>query len=190
MNHQVLSRGLFFLFFMLVFWGARAQEGIYKITEGKVYFQSFAPLEIIEARSDKLQGVLDIEKRLFAFSLPIRSFEGFNSPLQREHFNENYMESSLYPNATFNGKIIEKINLAIDGTYTVRAKGKLNVHGISQERIIRSKVEVKDGKIRIHSNFTILLKEHEINIPRIVHQKIAEEIKVNIDSQLEESVYE
>lgn len=153
---------------------------LYEVNEGSVYFRSDAPLELIEASSTELKGLINAEERTFAFSVPMSSFEGFNSPLQRVHFNENYMESKQYPNATFSGKIIENIDFTKDGLYTVRAKGQLNVHGVKRERIIRSELQVGEGQIEVRADFTVLLAEHDISIPKIVHQKIAEEIAVEI----------
>ncbi len=163
---------------------------LYKLTEGKVQFRSDAPLETIEANSKDLKGVIDIEKRSFAFSVPMRSFEGFNNPLQKEHFNENYLESSKYPNASFSGKIIEKIDLSKDGTYTIRAKGKLNIHGVIQERILKSRVVVQGNSFTLKSYFTVILEEHNISIPKIVNQKIAEEIQVQVEATFEKSLDE
>jgi len=60
--------------------------------------------------------------------------------LQKEHFNENYLESDKYPEASFKGKIIEDIDLDKDGEYEVRAKGELTIHGIMQERIIKANI--------------------------------------------------
>ncbi|MEQ8703654.1 MAG: YceI family protein [Phaeodactylibacter sp.] len=153
---------------------------LYEVDKGSVYFRSDAPLELIEASSTELKGLINAEERTFAFSVPMSSFEGFNSPLQRVHFNENYMESKQYPNATFSGKIIENIDFTKDGLYTVRAKGRLNVHGVKRERIIRSELQVEEGQIEVRADFTVLLAEHDISIPKIVHQKIAEEIAVEI----------
>jgi polyisoprenoid-binding protein YceI len=147
-------------------------------------------LETIEAVSENLKGVIDIEKRSFAFSVPIRSFEGFNNPLQKEHFNENYLESTIYPNATFAGKIIEDVDLSKDGKYTIRAKGKLNIHGVAQERILKSNVEVKGSSFTLNSDFTVLLEEHNISVPKIVYQKIAEEIQVKVQATFEKSLDE
>lgn len=165
-------------------------ELLYKSISGKVHFKSNAPLEIIEATSSKLKGVIDIEKRTFAFSIPIRSFEGFNSPLQKEHFNENYLESTKFPNATFSGKIIENVDLSIDGEYTVRAKGKLNIHGVEQERILKSNVVAKGNSFDLKSNFTVILEEHNISVPKIVYQKIAEEVEVDVEATFEKSLNE
>ena len=176
---------IYILVFILLTQGVALGQ-IYKSTEANVYFKSDAPLEIIEAKSQNLQGVIDANKRTFAFSIPISSFLGFNNPLQQVHFNENYLESDKFKNATFTGKIIEKIDFSKDGKYTVRAKGKLLIHGVSQERIIKSVLEIKNGKIFISSSFTVLLDEHKIRVPKIVYQKIAKEILVNVDAVFEE----
>jgi hypothetical protein len=160
------------------------KETLYFTETGSVYFKSSAPLELIEARSQKMKGLIDIEKMTFAFSVANTSFEGFNSALQREHFNENYMESARYPNSTFSGKIIEDIDITKDGEYTIRAKGKLNIHGVTQERIIKSTLQVKGGQFYVTSKFTVPLADHNIPIPRIVNQKVAEEIYVEIKATL------
>jgi polyisoprenoid-binding protein YceI len=161
-----------------------ANAQLYSVKKGSIYFRSDAPLELITAKSDELRGKFDVSKKMFAFAVNITSFAGFNSPLQKEHFNENYMESNLYPTASFSGKIIEDINFTTDGTYSIRAKGNLTVHGVVQERIIKVELTIKDGKINVASNFTVLLSEHNIPIPKVVHEKLASEIKVEVKAEL------
>jgi len=160
------------------------EQGIFRCENGKVGFKSDAPLEVIQAKSGKLRGVIDTAKQTFAWSVEIKTFEGFNSPLQREHFNENYMETKKYPKASFSGKIIEAVDFQKNGTYAVRAKGQLNIHGVEQERIIKGQLEVRDNKIRVQSKFTVPLADHNITIPKVVYQKIAEEITVTVDAEL------
>lgn len=162
-----------------------AQESSYCVcNNGSANFLSEAPLELIKAASSELEGALNYSDRTFAFQIASRSFEGFNSSLQRTHFNEDYLESELYPKSTFKGKIIEEIDLKKVGKYTVRAKGKLTIHGISFDRIIRCNLEVQKDKILVKSKFTVFLDDHNITIPSIVNQKIAEEIKVEINLSL------
>lgn len=160
------------------------EDGTFRCENGKVAFKSDAPLEVIKAKSAKLRGVIDTAKQSFAWTVDIKTFEGFNSPLQREHFNENYMESKKFPKASFVGKIVEDIDFQKNGTYSVRAKGKLNIHGIEQERIIKSQLEVDGNKVRVQASFNVPLADHNITIPKIVYQKIAEEIAVTVDAEL------
>lgn len=161
-----------------------ADDGVFTCENGKVGFKSNAPLEVIQAKSNKLRGAIDTAKQTFAWTVEIKTFEGFNSPLQREHFNENYMESKKYPKASFSGKIIESVDFQKEGTYSVRAKGKLNIHGVEQERIIKSRLEIKGKMIRVQAEFTVPLTDHNITIPKVVYQKIAEEIAVTVDAEL------
>ncbi len=160
---------------------SKPNRDLFMLSEGQITFNSFAPLETITAASSEIKGAIDPATHKFAFSIGLSSFEGFNNPLQKDHFNENFMETNLYPVATFAGKIIEKINFKKEGEYTVRAKGKLKIHGVTKERIIKSTILIKDGRLFVKSVFSVLLKEYNITIPRIVHQKIAKDILVSVD---------
>jgi hypothetical protein len=160
----------------------------YFIVNSEVTFVSDAPLERIDAKSTQMKGVIDTDTRSFAFSVANESFEGFNSVLQKDHFNENYIESDKNPSCLFSGKIIDEINFLKDGTYLVRVKGILNVKGVPQERIIKSTIWVKGDDIFIECDFGVLLADHEIRIPRIVQQKIAPEIKIGVKAKLKKEV--
>ncbi len=168
------------LSFLVLNFFAQAVSGLYSTDDGTVMFRSEAAQELICATSHSLHGLIDIEKRTFAFRIPMRSFKGFNSGLQREHFNDNYVESERFPEANFRGKIIEQVDFSKDGKYVVRAKGILSVHGVEQERIIKSEVTVQDGNIHVESKFGILITDHDIKVPRVVHEKIASEIKIEV----------
>jgi hypothetical protein len=157
---------------------------IFMCKDGFTKFVSEAPLELIKAQSNKTIGAVDVSNRNVAFSIEIDSFEGFNSGLQREHFRENYMETNRYPRATFKGKIIEDIDFSKPGIHTVRAKGIFNIHGTEKERIVNVKMNVRDREIGIDTNFEVPLEEHNIKIPKVVNQKIASVILVEVKATL------
>ncbi len=162
-------------------WHLDQSRRILQLTAGEVGFESNAPLEFIEAASSELKGVINPVNRQFAFAVAIRTFDGFNNPLQKEHFNENYLESDLYTRGSYVGKIIETIDFSKDGTFYVRSKGMLNIHGVKQERIIKSFIKIEDGKLTVRADFKVSLKDHNIPVPKVVHQKIAENIKVSVE---------
>jgi YceI-like domain len=157
---------------------------VYLGKSGFVQFISYAALERIEAHSNKLSGALHIQDRTFYFSIPINSFFGFNGALQREHFNEDYLESEFFSDAVFKGRIIEEIDFSVNGTYPVRVKGMLTIHGITVERIISGKLIISPDRITITSVFVIPLADHNIIIPRIVEMKIAKEVEVTVNIEL------
>ncbi len=162
-----------------------AQEKYYRTHEGRVHFKSEAPLETIEAESDELSGIINPQNRQFAFSIPISSFHGFNSPLQEEHFNENYLHSDIHRKASFQGRIIERIDLLEDGNYRVRAKGVFTIHGVEHVQVVSGTLRIEDSTLQLESRFTVLLSDYDIHIPRIVRQKISQEIEVNVSAQLQ-----
>lgn len=157
-----------------------AQNSIYRTQNGTIAFKSNAPLEIITASSKRLEGLIDAQALSFAFNVPIVSFEGFNNGLQRQHFYENYMETNKYPDATFSGKLIEHVDLTVPGTYHVRAKGQLVIHGKAKERIIKAEIISTGDALRTKASFMVPLVDHQIEVPKIVNQKIAQEIQVNV----------
>ncbi len=160
------------------------QSEVYEVSKGDIHFHSNAPQELIKAASAYLSGIVDVKNRTFFFKISIASFIGFNSPLQKEHFNENYLESDVFPFATFSGKIIEEIDLSKNGAYDIRAKGKMTIHGVEEQRLIKCHLLCKNGVISVQSDFTVLLADHNIKIPRIVSDKLSPEINVSVNAVL------
>lgn len=181
-NKNIISGLLIFVAF--IFLSFSDLTSLYSTKAGKIYFVSEAPLEIIKASSNKLAGILNSKDKSFVFKVSMKSFNGFNSSLQKVHFNENYIESDKYPNAKFKGKIIEDIDFKKDGSYKIRAKGKFSIHGIEQSKTIRCKLVIKGNEIKISANFKVNLEDHGIKIPTIVNQKLAEVINVRIKTSL------
>lgn len=166
-------------FLILVVSKQLSGQNIYS-DKAKVNFTSNAPLEIIKASSEKMKIIIDPVANQVALTVPVSSFKGFNSELQREHFNEKYMESDKYPAATFKGKIIEKVDFSSDGSYDVRVKGELDIHGQKQSRIIKARIIIQNKTVSISSDFSIPLADHNIAIPKIISEKIATEIDVKV----------
>ena len=81
-------------------------------------------------------------------------------------------------------KIVEEVDLSVDEDYSIRCKGKLVVHGVTQERIIKCKVKKNGETIEFEGQLEVLLEDHNINIPKIVFQKIAETINITINGTL------
>jgi polyisoprenoid-binding protein YceI len=158
-------------------------QQIYITRNGTASFTSNAPLEIINAETREVNGAINLTDGSFVFSINNNSFKGFNSSLQQEHFYENYMETGLHPFSTFKGKIIEKIDPGSSQEQVIRAKGILDIHGVSQERIIKGTLKFQENSLVIQANFSVLLEDHQIKIPRVVNQKIADNIEVVVSAE-------
>ena len=178
-----MKKGIELILFLLITSTNAFTQSIEKTficRNGHISFISDAPLELIKASNEKLTGALNASDRSFSFRVPIKDFEGFNSSLQRVHFNEDYLETELFPTSTFKGKIIEEVDLGARGEYKIRAKGKLSIHGVVIDRIIKCDLIVNNGQINVSASFTVFIADHNISIPSILNQKIAKEVKVDV----------
>ena len=168
--------------FVFILCSSFVQSAFFKTENGNIRFSSKADLEIINATSKKMTGLIDPAQKQFAIQIDIETFSGFNSELQRQHFYEKYMEVNTYPQASFEGKIIEDVNFTASGNYLIRAKGILNIHGVEQERIIQVNLRIEKNKLSASSSFSVPLADHNIKVPQIIKDKLASEIQVDVEA--------
>lgn len=151
---------------------------------GKVSFFSSTPIENIEAINNEVAAVLDAKTGDIMFIVPVKSFK-FEKALMQEHFNENYMESDKFPKAEFKGKAdLSGVNFTKDGSYKVKATGKLTMHGVTKEIVTPGTIVVKAGAATINTKFTVNPKDYGIKIPSVAATKISNKIEVTIDTNL------
>ncbi len=152
---------------------------------GHISFFSKAPLENIEAHNRQVNAAFDAEKGDFVFKVLMKSFE-FEKALMQEHFNENYVESHKYPNATFTGRVtnLSGINLAKDGSYPVSVEGDLTIHGVTRAVKESGTFAVKGDEITGNCVFNIRLSDYNITIPRAVAGNIAESVEIRVDASM------
>jgi polyisoprenoid-binding protein YceI len=154
----------------------------YVTKNGMIRFYSEAPLEKIEAVNRQVNTALLVSTGDFVFKVLIKSFN-FEKALMQEHFNENYLESDKYPEATFLGKItnIKDINFTKEGIYPATVEGKLTIHGQTQLVKQNGTLEIKNGAVTAKSKFNILLSDYNISIPNTVVNKISKSIEVTVE---------
>jgi hypothetical protein len=146
---------------------------------GEISFFSEAPLEDIKAINDKVRAVYDVDTKQLVFQLEIKDFI-FPKALMQEHFNENYLESDLYPTSTFSGKVIsQSLGNAI-------VEGHLKIHGKRNKIKADGILKKENNTVNISAEFTVKLQDYDIEIPKIVMYKIAEEIEVQVNIELKE----
>ena len=147
------------------------QENRYIIQNSKIEFYSYAPLEDIQAVNTESVGAIDIESGEFIIKIPVNAFE-FPNKLMQKHFNDSYLETDIYPECIFRGKINEN-----------SASGEITLHGVTKKIEIPISKTINEENIIISTDFKILLKDHKIKIPRLLFQNIAEEIEIKVSSE-------
>jgi len=154
----------------------------------KVYFDATnkSSPERVDATSNSGTLVIDAATGRLESAVLVKGFR-FEKALMEEHFNENYMESTKYPKATFKGQFVDpsKVNFTKDGTYTAEVTGDMTIHGVTKKVTAPVKITVKGGKISASATFTAALADYGIDIPSIVADKLAKEAKVKVDAELE-----
>jgi FlaG/FlaF family flagellin (archaellin) len=158
----------------------QANAQLYKSNEGNVSFFSKAPLEDIDANSKNIVSAINTATNEIAFSVGINSFL-FKKEKMKQDFEEDYLQSDKYPEATYKGKISGKINWGKDGSYQVTSKGTLTIHGVGKERTDTATVTIKDGRVSLKSSFLVTVADYNIKIPELVFKKIAEVVAVKLE---------
>lgn len=158
----------------------------YITKNGIITFFSDAPSEKIEGHNNQVNTAMDISTGDLVFKVLMKSFE-FENALMQEHFNENYVESDKFPNATFKGKVTNliEINFTKNGKYKAMVEGDLTIHGVTKKVKQTGTFEIKDGKILTNAKFSIAIKDYNIKIPNTVLKNIAENVDITVNVSLD-----
>jgi polyisoprenoid-binding protein YceI len=155
---------------------------------GKINFDATAASspEKIEAINRTVTCVIDTKTGNIQFAVLMKGFE-FERALMEEHFNENYIESDKFPKAEFKGSIDgnDKVNYAKDGTYAVRVRGKLTLHGETKDVETNGKLILQAGKISALADFNVLLADYKVAIPGLVADKVSKTAKISVTCSME-----
>ena len=169
---------IYTLLILTLVMGLNAQDR-FLTRSGKIRFFSSAPMEDIEATSNKVLSIVDLAKGQIAVDMLMKSFE-FEKKLMQEHFNENYIESDKYPKAKFSGtfEVPDQLKKMADGEYEVEVSGDLTIHGVVKPLTTSATLKVTEGTLSGKVVFNVSVKEHDIKIPKVVVRNIAEEVEV------------
>lgn len=159
----------------------------YFTKSGKIFFKcTKASIEKIEATNKSTTCVLDTKTGNMQFAVLMKGFE-FERALMQEHFNENYVESEKFPRGEFKGQITNnsEVNYTKDGSYPLKVKGTLTMHGITKDVETTGILVVKQGKLSTNAVFNIQLSDYNISIPSVVSDKISNTVNIAVDCLLE-----
>lgn len=174
---------------LLICFGTGLHAQKYFTKNGHISFFSKTSLENIKADNNQVINVLNIQTGEIQFSLIVRNFH-FAKSLMEVHFNENYMESSKYPNAGFKGIItnLKDIYFNNDGIYNASVTGDMTIHGVVKKINITGTITVTGGKISLSAKFFIKLSDYNISIPKLVIDKVAEAVEVTVLSNFDQKM--
>ena len=100
--------------------------------------------------------------------------------LRNRHMRDNYLEVGRFPYATFSGHIV-RTEETTSGDYRVTASGDFTVHGVARPRELTCRVSPVGAGYRVVCGFEVLLTDHDIEIPKVMFLKLANEIRLELD---------
>ena len=165
------------LFVILSIITVNAQDK-YLTKTGTVTFEASVPsFEEVAAKNNSVTAILNTENNEIAALVLVKGFR-FKNALMEEHFNENYAESNLYPKATFKGQITGQT-----------LNGELTFHGVTKP-IKNSIITItkENENLIVKGNFSVDPLDYNIEIPKIVQNKISNTVNVKFSFVLEKKI--
>lgn len=175
-----------FIYILFLFTGIGFAQGKYLTKTGNVQFEASVPsFEEVAAESKSVTAILDASNGEFAALVFVKGFR-FKNALMEEHFNENYAESDKFPKATFKGQIEDFYIKELSNSEKVYSlNGTIEFHGVTKDL---KDVEInlkRDGEsIHFKSELILLPSDFDIEIPKIVRNKVAQQVNVQIQFEL------
>jgi len=173
---------VFFLLTTTTIWS----QSKYATKSGSIHFEASVPtFEPVAAEHENVSAVLNAATGEFAALALVNGFR-FEIALMEEHFNENYMESSKFPKALFKGTLKGfDINSISGQPQELEIEGSLTIHGVTQPHSTMIKInKLSDNVLKLEADFLLKPNDFNIAIPKVVQNKIAEEVRVKASFEL------
>ena len=146
--------------------------------QGHVDFFSYTSVENIEANNNQALSFFEPNTGEVAVTILMNAFQ-FRKSLMYTHFNQSYIESDLYPNATFEGTVENFDRASVNQIKII--KGLIELRGIKKTISIKAKIEKRDGNYTISGSFDLNINDFKIKVPVLLSPNIAKTINVTFD---------
>lgn len=176
-----MAKALLSFFICISLGSVTVEAQDYKERQGEVTFFSYTSVEDIQAKNNQVYSNIRPKTGEIAVRILMKAFV-FKKSLMHVHFNESYIESDLYPEATFVGKIIG-FNPNEEGEQTRIIKGEFQLRDISKPFEIKSKIIKENNTFTIEGELEANINDYKIKIPKLLSPNIAKTIKVSFKFQ-------
>lgn len=177
-------------FTSLLFFGfiLSAEYHVDKDYANTVKFISKTPIHEFEGITDKIDGYLFskdddtiVESEIY-FEVDLASINTGIGMRDRD-MRENYLETDKYPYATYKG-VIKSLVPSGESKFNVNTMGVFSVHGKEKPLSVTAQITNDGDGYKISSEFSVFLKDYDIDVPKLMFMKVNEEIKLRLDFRL------
>lgn len=184
---------------------AQAKPITFKVSDEKqrdvVSFTSDAPIELIVGNTHAIEGTVTIDDSLNLSKKPLEATFSVDLaqidtgiPLRNEHMRDNFLQTKQYPKATFVLKSLASSAVLKPGQKTkLTAIGDFTLHGKTVKKTVpvwvtyMKKCPATEAKmpgcdlLQISTQFPVaFVKDHGVQRPEIVFQKLADTVDVKV----------
>lgn len=170
---------------VLCLWATSSFSQSYLTEKGDVAFISKAAVNEFEGKSQKLKGLIDLDKNLVDFYLELNTLKT-GIGLRDRHMRENYLETDTYPFAEFTGKFVEPLPTPQEDWLPVVIEGVFKIHGQEKPIKVDGKLKRSGDELLLETEFEVLLSDFQIEIPKLVFFELAEKQLVQVKATLSE----
>ncbi len=173
-----MKKIIYIFTFLILTFSSYGQEK-YSTKTGSITFEASVPsFEEVKAVHSNVGSILKSSTGEFAALALVKGFR-FKLALMEEHFNENYMDSSEFPKAVVKGVLQDfDISEVEEQGKDYLLKGSITIHGVTRslEEIVT--VSSNADGLNVSSEFVLNPEDFNIDIPKIVANKIADEVNI------------
>ena len=178
-----MPKGILFVLLLVVL-KTQAQTKYIDKNGSLIFEASEKVFEPVKAKNESVTMILDVATNEIAALALIKGFR-FKNSLMEEHFNENYIESEIYPKATLKGQLIDfDLSSLTENSSTVMLKGTLKLHGTSKSIEVPVQITKSNDIMLLVGSFSVTPQDFNIDIPTIVKNKIAKHIIITFQFKL------
>lgn len=159
------------------------QSNRFITNSGYVEFISTAPLLTFKGTSNHLNGLIDLESGKIDFFVDLNTLNTGNRRRDRD-MRQVYLETEKYPFAEFTGKITQDIDPDFTGELPVTVQGYFKMRDIEHPLSVDGVIRKTDDGILVQASWEILLRDFNIDRPRVVFYELSDVQTVNIDAIL------
>lgn len=170
--------------------GMAADAATWTVADGsEVVFTSKATMESFDGRTDQISGHLTCDPANLRQPVDLRMVVDLASldtgiGLRNDHMCKNHLETDTYPEAVFTGGTVgdgRAQSLAPDDPVDLTLVGTFDLHGVAREMTIPATVTMTaTGDLEVTADFQVKLSDHDIERPRFLVMKLADEQAVSV----------
>lgn len=156
--------------------------GIAQLKADDVQVSFYSKKEDIAAKNTVVSSTLDVSSGVLTFEVKIDAFEFINKTMQK-HFNqEGVMNSTSFPVARFEGKIINNATLdyTANGKYDVTVEGTMTIKGVSKELSVTGQIIIDNGNVTAISSFDLDRFEYGVTAKE---QSVSQILLIQVEAQ-------